>query len=649
MDRLSAVSNPNRTSVAALLLGALVVTSGLQLMRVLFVEMAVYLTQVQAISSIAVGAMGLAVFLCGFLEPVVRRVLGARNALPVVAGSLALVRVAEQVVSSLPVDLGLSIAGTVLFLWSLPLMFRSVRAGGLPGGPAHAAIAFLLGISLDTALKGVFGTIDLSWAPGVAAHGVVLGLAAAQGLLLWRLRSVRSEEEEQGVPASVLPYLAFGPALALELLLFQNIAQQTALIGWPQPAVYTSVLGANLAGVTVTVELARSDRPLPWPVLALLGGLLVSTVWGEHTGVVAAIVVLVGHVVIAALLASVVKGALKSPARPATDSASVWISVGMTLMLLLFFIYYASYDTDVLAPKEAVRPLAALVVGLAALWASGARRSGGVSATSIARIASVPALLLLLLPLLQLAAWKDVTPTAGAGFPVRVMTYNLHQGFDVNGRHGLEEMAKVIEAEDPDIVALQEVSRGWVVNGSVDMLTWLSQRLQMDYVWGPAADSAWGNALLSRFPIAGHGNYAMPNNDALRFDRAFLVVEVDLGGGEVVDVVATHFHSGEDDSALRVPQSLAVLQAIDAARNVVLLADLNALPGDPEMRLLADAGLNDTFVASGATGDGFTSPSDAPRQRIDYVWASPDLKARDFSVPRSPASDHLAAAVTLYR
>ena len=83
----------------------------------------------------------------------------------------------------------------------------------------------------------------------------------------------------------------------------------------------------------------------------------------------------------------------------------------------------------------------------------------------------MPALLLLMLPLFQLAAWKDVTPTAGAGFPVRVMTYNLHQGFDVNGRHGLEEMAKVIEAEDPDIVALEEVSRGWVANGSVDMLT----------------------------------------------------------------------------------------------------------------------------------------------------------------------------------
>ena len=635
--------------MAALLLGALVVTSGLQLMRVLFVEMAVYLTQVQAISSIAVGAMGLAVFLCGFLEPVVRRVLGARNALPVVAGSLALVRVAEQVVSSLPVDLGLSIAGTVLFLWSLPLMFRSVRAGGLPGGPAHATIAFLLGISVDTALKGVFGDHrpllgarrrrarcrigpgGRPRTPSVATH---IGQERRGGARRPRLcPSVPGLWPGAGARVATVPEHCPTDGA-------HRLAPTGSVRMGPRGQPRRSRGGGRARAIGQALAVARPGAARRPPGFDSVGRAL----WRRRSACCA------GRACRdCSLLASVVKGALKSAVRPLTDSASVWVSAGMALMLLLLFIYYASYDTDVLAPKEAVRPLAALLVGLAALWASAARRSGGVSATSIARIASVPALLLLVLPLFQLAAWKDVTPTAGTGFPVRVMTYNLHQGFDVNGRHGLEEMAKIIEAENPDIVALQEVSRGWVVNGSVDMLTWFSQRLQMDYVWGPAADSAWGNALLSRFPIAGHGNYAMPNNDALRLDRAFLVVEVDVGGGEVIDVVATHFHSGEDDSALRVPQSLAVLQTIDATQSVVLLADLNALPGDPEMQLLADAGLNDTFVASGATGDGFTSPSDAPRQRIDYVWASPDLKARDFSVPHSLASDHLAAAVTLYR
>ena len=647
---MSAVSNPARTSLAALLLGALTVTFGLQLLRVLIVEMAFYLTQIRDVSSTMVGVMGLGIFLCGFLEPVVRRLLGERNALRFVLGGLAVVRLAEQAVSSLPVDLGLSIAGTVLFLWSLPLLFRLVRKEGRAGG-AHAAIAFLLGLSLDTALKGVFGTIDLSWAPSGGAHVVVLALAIAQGLLLWRLPPEGSEAsdswaDEQGAPASAWPYLAFGPALALELLLFQNVAQQTALTGWPQPAAHAWILGANLAGVAVAVELARRGKPLPWPILALLGGLLVATAAVELSGALAALILPAGHVAIAVALASVVKGAPASSARLSAGGVSVWMSVGMTLMLALLFVYYASYDIELPAPQEVVRPAAALLVGLAALRAGFAYGDGGASIT---RLAAAPALLLLLLPLLQMAAWKDVTPVTGSGFPIRVMTYNLHQGFDVHGRHTLEEMAKVIEAEDPDIVALQEVSRGWVVNGSVDMLAWLSQRLEMDYVWGPAADSAWGNALLSRLPIGAHENHAMPNNEALLIDRAFVIAEVDVGGGETLDVVATHFHSGDPDSALRIPQSRAVLASIDVNRTTVLLADLNALPGEPEMRMLADAGLEDAFVAAGATGDGFTYPSDDLWKRIDYIWATPDLEARDFSVPASLASDHLAVAVTLDR
>ena len=80
------------------------------------------------------------------------------------------------------------------------------------------------------------------------------------------------------------------------------------------------------------------------------------------------------------------------------------------------------------------------------------------------------------------------------------------------------------------------------------MLSWLSQRLDMDYVWGPASDPVWGNAVLSRFPIT-FRNHEMPNNDVIRLDRSYLTAKVDLGGGETLDVVATHFHAGDEDSA----------------------------------------------------------------------------------------------------
>ena len=646
MGSLNIGSKFNLMSLAAVLLGALAVMFGVQLLRMLFVGMAVYLTQVQEIDAALVGVLGLVVFLCGFLAPVVHRALGPRNALPVVVGLLTLIWLAEKFISSLPFDLGLSIIGAILFLWSLPFLFQSIRTAGNNGSAAHAVIALLLGLSAETAVKGVFGTIDLSWAQGVGVYIAAVVLAVAQGFLLWRLVSVNSQQQTQTPGFPTWPYVAIGPALALQFLLFQNVAHQTVFIGWPQPAVFAWVLAANVVGIVIAVELTRQARGLPWPALALLGGILVAVAAVDLSGLPAALILLIGQIVLAVLLVSIVKPVAATSGEPAGRGDSTWIGVGMLVLLFLLFIYYATYQIDVLAPQEVIRPLAALLIGLAAIRASLNRWGGGVPLT---RVAGIAALVLLLLPLVHLAMWKDVSPSPGDGLPVRVMSYNLHQGFDVHGRHGLEELARVIEAEDPDIVALQEVSRGWVVNGSVDMLEWLSQRLEMDYVWGPAADPVWGNAVLSRLPIVSSQNHEMPNNDTLRLDRGFLTVEIDVGGGETIDVIATHFHSGDGDSAIRVPQAMAVLEAVDSSRTTVLIGDFNAHPDHPEMLLFADAGFNDTFVASRTTGDGFTYPADDPWERIDYVWASSDLKARNFSVPDSLASDHLAVAATLDR
>ena len=93
------------------------------------------------------------------------------------------------------------------------------------------------------------------------------------------------------------------------------------------------------------------------------------------------------------------------------------------------------------------------------------------------------------------------SPSPHSGLPIRIATYNIHQGFDSFGRLALERQAQAIEASRADVVGLQEVSRGWVMNGSVDTLDWLARRLRMHGAWGPTADPAWGNAVLSRFPI----------------------------------------------------------------------------------------------------------------------------------------------------
>jgi len=78
------------------------------------------------------------------------------------------------------------------------------------------------------------------------------------------------------------------------------------------------------------------------------------------------------------------------------------------------------------------------------------------------------------------------------------------------------------------------------------------------------------------------------------------------------------------------------------------MGDLNATPEAREIAMLKDAGLRDAFTLAGQ-GSGLTYSSEAPERRIDYIWVSPDLKARDFRVLPGQASDHLGIAVTVGR
>jgi endonuclease/exonuclease/phosphatase family metal-dependent hydrolase len=225
------------------------------------------------------------------------------------------------------------------------------------------------------------------------------------------------------------------------------------------------------------------------------------------------------------------------------------------------------------------------------------------------------------------------------------MTYNLHNGFNTDGRLDPEALAKTIEQASPDLIALEEVERGWYIDSSLDLAMWLSRRLQMPFVYGPTADRVWGNAILSRYPIKGWGNEPLPPRD-LTLKRGFLWARIDLGGGEELLFIATHWHDPEGGTAIRQQQAPEIVKFWNQRPHTMVVGDLNAMPDAKEIAILRDAGLRDAFAAIG-TGNGFSWPSHKPNQRIDYIWFSPDLTVHDLVMPQSTASDHLGVAVTV--
>ena len=401
-----------------------------------------------------------------------------------------------------------------------------------------------------------------------------------------------------------------------------------------------------------------------WLTLIALVGLFALLALGERSGLTAGLVALFRQVAISMSVGMIEAALASEPTRPGIGGVAAASGLGMLLLLVLTFLYYVNYDFDIPGGSSVVPPIGVAIVFLCILGAipalfphpgpsagsgpplSHRERGRGVRVTAPA---AVGALLLLIAPLGYMAAWDEPRPVSASGFPVRVMSYNLHQGFDVNGYLAIEGLADVIEAQEPDIIALQEVSRGWMIDGSFDMLVWLSNRLDMPYAWGPAADSVWGNAILSRYPMTVSRTQPMPNNGQLQLKRSFTIAEVDLGDGESLTVIGTHLHHKADEGHLREPQVRALLQEWDGEERSVVMGDLNALPDALEMLLMAEAGLKDAFQPSDASEMGYTAPSDDPAKRIDYIWVSSDLGVRDFSLTDSLASDHLGVAVTLDR
>ena len=617
---------------------------GLQLLRVLLNGLVFYLRDSLGAPTTTAGVYALLLFLTAFLAAPLARFVSPRRALVAIVGALAAVRLAEQFVGEPVADLALATAGTALFLLSIPFLLSRSSGPRLRAGETFA-LGLLLGIAADTALKGASATLDLSWQSGPLADAVVVATVAALAWLIWRAATTGDQRDDARRPfAASLPLLALGPLLFLELLLFQNVGQQTVLLDWAQPRALAWVCLANTLGIVAGVALIGWRRSAGLAPAALVGLILVLAVSGERSGAVAAAAVLVGQVSLALLVTWIGIAWGHSPAG--SGLGVIAVGLGMLLFVGLMFAYYAGYELAMPVGRSTLLMAGAAIVAAAGVYA--ARLPSGVRTE--ARWEWTPAraaAALLLLPLGYSLAWDEPVAVAGHGLPVRVMAYNIHQGFDTSGRLDMEAIARVIEGEAVDIVALQEVSRGWAIDGAFDMLPWLSRRLDMPYVWGPAADSVWGNAVLSRYPIVSAETYPMPNNDRLRLDRAFTVAVVDVGGGERLTVIATHLHHPRDGGAERVPQVQALLDYWDGAEKTVLLGDLNALPDEPEIELLRQAGLVDAFDAADAEPPGYTAPSEDPQRRIDYIWVSDDLGAGDFVTRESQASDHFAVAATI--
>lgn len=629
----------------SLILIALVVIFGLQLIRVLLPTFVNYLRDSQGMSAVSLAPIALGIFALSFLAGPLRRLLGLRWAFVVTAAGVALLRMAEQLTFTPALDLVLAALGVALFTMFITLALEVVQPSGAVG-TYHFGLAFLLGVAADAAIHTGAATLDLSWQAGSLPVVIVLLLVVTALALLWRQAGAIDPAIKHGSGWSrAFAASALGPWLFLQLVVFQNVARMAAVAGWTVPAAGLFIGIGNVIALIAAAHAPRSRRYAFLPI-AVAVVFFVTLIFIETAGILGALLSVVGQVLGASLIMSILVTLGWLAKEPGRLGIAVANGIGQLLFVIFTFAFYITYDLNVGFRAPAVLPVAGLFVAVTALAVS--RSLQGQKRVAESLVPAVIATLLLIVPIVLWLTWGTPEPLAPQprNQIVRLMDYNLHSGANTDGLLDMEALAQVIEASNADIIGLQEVSRGWVTYGSVDMIQWLSHRLNMPYAYGPNEGQQWGNAILSRYPIISLGTGSLPP-ESLRLRRGYIVAEIDTGAKDLW-VINTHLHHLEEDSEIRQRQVPILLYAWNGAARTVIMGDFNATPDSSEMALLANAGFNDVGGVIGPD-PGYTYYSADPYQRIDYFWTTPDLVPTEYEVGQTTASDHLplTAAITI--
>jgi len=550
------------------------------------------------------------------------------------------------------IQLTLLITSLLVFLSRIPMTLNNpelrlysslliVAGGGLYAAALlrERAVAFpgfvIAALAGDQLFRALGDTFDITLRDGWLQYQIVISVALA---VLSGVAFSRPPRESEGTSERRLGFLgglAIGAFLFLEtsLLAFPNAMARWSIVSY-------SVLTPSLLLITLL--------PLLPGVRALLRRLFtnqgsVSWLWGLLLSLFTCLCLAAGYLLqgflaaIALLLVQLsvllaLPCALLSIRQGKRERIGLNLALGLVFFLLInfAFAFTFTYAYTLEFFRGAGLPIV-LVAGLLASLPAARRRSSleeepsarqrGWSAAGIGGIAALVILSAVFArpPALRL---KDAGPN------VRVGTYNIHYGYNTPWQFQLEQMARTIEESGADIVALQEVDTCRITSYGVDDALWLARRLRMEVIYQPTVEHLTGMALLSRFPVRQVEGKLLTS----RLEQTAIVrAQVEVGD-DILEAYGIWLGLEPQERAVQLGEALDFIKA----GPVTFGGDFNSTPDSSIYRRLVDAGFTDGAAVFDPSP---TSPSEAPRERIDYVWIR-GLRPVAAKVLDSTASDH---------
>lgn len=229
---------------------------------------------------------------------------------------------------------------------------------------------------------------------------------------------------------------------------------------------------------------------------------------------------------------------------------------------------------------------------------------------------------------------------------IRVATYNIHKCKGMDGRVRPGRILEVLAELDADVVGLQEVVSLQGSSPERNQAEFLANGLAMHLAAGenrPLEGGAYGNVLLSRYPVRSHCNHDV--SIAGYEPRGCLRSDIMLPENNTLHIFNVHFGTGffERRRQARILFEKEILRGVHIEAPRVVVGDFNEWTAGHLTRALkgefksADIRLR--------LGRKRTYPGLLPFWHLDHIYYDRDLEMRHVALHRTKmaliASDHL--------
>ncbi len=236
---------------------------------------------------------------------------------------------------------------------------------------------------------------------------------------------------------------------------------------------------------------------------------------------------------------------------------------------------------------------------------------------------------------------------------IKVLSWNIW-----GGQH-LPEILELIEREKPDVIGLQEVIEDF--DGTNNTAKTIAEKLGYEWFFYPTYEVdtgrlyhlleprmvRMGNAILSKLPITKTDVHQLSEEKG-----RFAVEAIIRAGGRDLHFYSTHLkHTHQEPSELQDEQAKSLVKLMPV-ENAVLMGDFNATPESGCLAIINGGTMKNTDTELKPTWSVYPEgcPICKPQKldtRLDYIFASKDLRTDSFTVYDSKGSDHLPISVIL--